>query len=346
MVELNLSGVVKQEHITHTEYNFENADDFYNVLLNFSDNMDTDLQSYHPAVQGQVRWMFRGHWDSDWELIPGIFRKNWYKKFMLKPHKGVSNSVITKRPQVIYIKNVDFIKISKKQKIKFQILMEYYLLERFMDTANSLGIECNYTPYLYEYYERIQEYFESGLAAMLPKWPDTNIWPLIASAQHHGLPTRFLDFTYNPFFAAFFAASYPFFEEYITKGKKHKKNKDLCIWAIDKKTATNIISTTHKKPLQEIPVTNNRLSNLFAQEGVLVLDPDANQKFMYNNGEWQGLETMGKPDSFIKFTLPQSKYKDLLRRLWENDITPARITPNLDRVTETLEYVHWLWTEK
>ncbi len=352
MVKKKLPKKIKDKNGKYTEYNFKDADHFYDVLLNFGDSMDTDLQAYHPAVKGQMRWMFRGHWRGHWGLIPGAFRpldknKNeWYEKFMLKPHTEISKSVITSRPQITYLKNVNFIKTSKKDKIAFQILTECFLLEWFMDTANSLGIECNHIPYFYEYYHFIKMEYEGNASGYFSKWPDSRIWPLIASAQHHGLPTRFLDFSYNPLFAAFFAASHPFFDEYVKKNPESTKNKKLCIWAIDKKTATNIISTTPDKALQEIPVTNNQSSNLFAQEGVLLMDPDANHKFIYNRNQWQGLETMGEPDSFIKLTLPQSKYKDLLRRLWENDITPARIMPNLDRVTETLEYKQWLWTEK
>ena len=370
MVKKKLPKKIKDENGKYTQYDFNNADDFYDVLSNFNDTMDAHLKPYHPTLEGQKRWIFRGHWHGDWGLLPGAFRpsdknKNeWYERFILKPHDKVIKSITNSRPQITYLKNVNFIKTRKKDKIAFQVLTECFLLEWFMDTANSLGIECNYNSYFYEYYNRINPQDGEPNYEDFLEWPHRKLWPLIASAQHHGLPTRFLDFSYNPFFAMFFATSYPFFDEYVKQNPESKKNDEkLCVWAIDKINITKMINTKSEadenlsnnplqekrdtnNPLQEIPVTNNRSSNLFSQEGILLLDTEANQKFILNNNEWQGLETMGEPDSFIKLTLPQSKYKDLLRRLWENDITPARIMPNLDRVTETLEYKKWLWTEK
>ncbi len=329
----------------YTEYSFETADAFYDVLLNFDDTLDKNLASYYPAMHGQNRWVFRGHWDNDWELIPSIFRKGWHKKFLLKPFNGPPYVDKIGKLQVAYLDKIDFIKVSPKNKLNFHIMMELILLERFMETANSLGIKCNYTPKPYTDYERVRMGLYDNAFLSLLDWPDSELWPLMALAQHHGVPTRLLDFTRNPFFAAFFAASYPFFEEYLTKRKRPKKNKKMCIWGIDKKNATHIISMTHDRPWQEIPTPSNRSSNLFAQEGLLMLDRGANDYFITKK-KWRDFQNMGQPDCFVKFTLPQSEYKNLLRRLWENDITPAQIMPNLDRVAQTLEYNHWLWTEK
>ena len=370
MVKKKLPKKIKGKNGKYTQYDFNNADDFYDVLLNFNDTMDAHLKPYYPALEGQKRWIFRGHWRGHWGLLPGAFRppdknKNeWYERFMLKPQKEIDKFPPDSRPQPISLKNVTFIEDEDEEgKVKFQILKECFLLDWFIDTANSLGIECNYNSYFYEYYNRINPQNGEPNDGDFFEWPHRKLWPLIASAQHHGLPTRFLDFTYNRFYAMFFSASYPFFDEYVKENPKSIKNKRLCVWAIDKINITKMINTKSeadeilsnkplqenrdiKKFLQEISVTNNQSSNLFAQEGVLLLDTEANHKFNHKKNQWQGLETMGDPDSFIKFTLPQSQYNKLLRRLWENDITPARIMPNLDRVTETLEYKQWLWTEK
>lgn len=38
-------------------------------------------------------------------------------------------------------------------------------------------------------------------------WPSPELWPVFALAQHHGVPTRFLDWSNDPHIALYFAAS-------------------------------------------------------------------------------------------------------------------------------------------
>lgn len=41
------------------------------------------------------------------------------------------------------------------------------------------------------------------------EWPPPELYEALAIAQHHGVPTRLLDFSYDPLVAAFFAAENP-----------------------------------------------------------------------------------------------------------------------------------------
>lgn len=342
------------EETRFKKYDFETAKDLYDVLLNFSDTMDNrDIgqHSYYPANDIKCNWIFRGHWDAAWYLIPSAFRKpdkhgkEWYEKFRLKPHRHTSPATLqpNRTERVFYIKNMTYSQQDDiDYKLKKQIEIESILLRNFMATANSLGIECNYTPSVYTYENELRDAFSENNMGKLKKWPDSGLLSIMALAQHHRLPTRLLDFTYNPLLAAFFAAKHSF----ENKFEEIPEDENLCIWAIDEKKIIDIMGSRSDKPWQKIPAPSSRSSNLFAQEGLLILDTLANTRFIDNEGEWQDFISMEKTSNFVKLILPKSECKELLRLLWKHDITPAKINPNLDSVTQTLEYKQWLWVEK
>ncbi len=328
-VEVERPKITRGEH--RDECNFKTAKGFYYTLLNFEDMIGEGLEPYDLAIHGQRRWIFRGHWESTRGLIPTAFRKESYEKIL--PEEKKATLKFTEKNHNL-----------RASVIIEQMMIEFSLLRQFMMTANELGIECNYTSSLLDYTNGIQDecYGQDGkciididnLPDSILNYPDSSILPLMSLAQHHGIPTRLLDFSYNPLFAAFFAASSPFFKEYINGNEEVDKEGDLCIWAISERERVSPF-------LKKIYAPSNRSSNLFAQEGVLVLDAKANENFK-NTGEWQDFKKLVSSRYLVKLTLPKSQYKELLNLLWKHDITPAKIRPNLDRATETLKYIQWL----
>lgn len=69
---------------------------------------------------------------------------------------------------------------------------------------------------------------------------DNSIWELMAVAQHHGLPTRLLDWTYSPYIALHFMSA-----------NMENFNKDGVIWCVDIKKTIKYLPIDMKKSLEQ-----------------------------------------------------------------------------------------------
>lgn len=301
---------------------FKDAQVFYDYMKNFFKN-----QKPHSVPEEFTlgsSWLFRGHWDADWDLLPVVFRED--KKDDLSGEDKENE---------------------RKKYLKTQVERESIgSLFQFMRLANRVGLDCSYSPAMVEYMALLRENYDKELNDdnIFKKWPRLDALPVMAKAQHHGLGTRLLDFSYNILTAVYFAAS----EIYVNRNDC-KTDKKIALWAFH---SNNMASLSHEKGKSRylfVPAEQNRNNNIFAQSGVLILDTEASERFL-ETGVWDNfLETAFSKSSkkysqkkIRRFTLPQSEAKKLLRLLNDDFLNPATIMPSLNNVVVAMDYSDWL----
>lgn len=126
------------------------------------------------------------------------------------------------------------------------------------------------------------------------RWPNPELLDLMAMAQHHGVPTRLLDWSNKPYVSAYFAAS-----SAVSHFHNWSAQDRLAIWAMD----LSKINLHTKIRIHRSPGATSR--HLAAQDGLFTIQAHSGIR----GGEFvtQGLEeqTDDLPEPlFLKLTLP------------------------------------------
>jgi hypothetical protein len=175
-------------------------------------------------------------------------------------------------------------------------------------------------------------HFESALikqfqkqAAPFLKISPHNILEWVALAQHHGLPTRLLDWTESPLTALFFA---------VEDTNKNYVNHDAVVWSLQ----ALVFRNENIQSLEELDsIVSKRLNNIYfpyhttsrmsAQQGCFTIHSQTNGKFI-------SLEDQASNGAISlileKFTIPSSRKEAIRHELDKLGINIFSLFPDLD----------------
>jgi hypothetical protein len=174
--------------------------------------------------------------------------------------------------------------------------------------------------------QSIFNFFKRQAHPLLKQIP-ANDWEWLTLAQHHGLPTRMLDWTYNPFVACYFAV-------------ESSSDSDGAIFALravtrlsDKKIAT-MSPFEVDKAYKYIPV--HVVGRLVTQEGLFTVQPQIETP----------LEDSLRPDwKLEKLIIPKELKRKMRYNLYRQGIHQASLFPDLDGLAKHLEWQHTVLPE-
>lgn len=270
------------------------------------------------ANLGTNNYIFRGQPCAE-PLFPKLFRDNQKEllKYLPSPFTQHTNTN----------KNINEIELAR---ILYDEVSAVIL---FLESADCVGLNTPlHLTSLKEHLEEFNALVTNNDADLNADYPNKYLVDAIALAQHHGVPTRFLDFTEYSLIAAYFAAY---------------KYEHIC----DDDYLVVYILSVHQsleKELQIIKPTRFGNPNMLAQKGIFVNIRSANKYFM-GNGEFPSIEDILEQnqlkDILGRVRLIGKQTKKLLQLLYGLGIYENSMMPSLDNSANSIKYLRRIFDE-
>lgn len=280
----------------HEVRSFETAEELLGVLAPIP---SLDTRTPNPE------FIFRGERNATWAPTPSALR-------------------ITSN-QTIAVKTIGMWGESQADN---QIFAEFHLLHSFIKACDRAVIGLPG-----DSYEFRTEWLDDQRGPVEQMYRDPSLWPaaahlpLLAAAQHHGVPTRLLDWSRNATIAAYFAAADVL--EYRERND-YDDNERFQIWALN----TEFLHI-YKERIELVAVPGANSPRLGAQQGVftLIRERAGRGRSATTTSAIDALvspnEDISKPKPLWKLTLPCSEAVRLLYLCHLNGVDASTVYPGM-----------------
>ena len=155
---------------------------------------------------------------------------------------------------------------------------------------------------------------------------NSNDWDLLALAQHHGLPTRLLDWTENPLAALWFA---------FIKEKSNDSDRVVWLFVVDSNKVIDLkVGDPFTQKITKVFKPNHITNRITAQNGWFTV-----HKFLKDEGKFIPLNKQTKyKKNFIKITFSNDLRIEMLKKLDRMGINHFSLFPDLKGLGN---YLNW-----
>ncbi len=300
---------------------------------------------------GSSPWVFRGHAQETWPLLPAAWRAENVIISNSKIEAATRFDIVQPRQHLNWFWQPNFWSraapfgeddASLSKELTIATTAEYLPVWDFFSRCDELGMP---TPLLGTAPDPVLE----------PNWLADPSNPLVgdellrfsdfpgalALAQHHGVPTRLLDWTRNPMAAAYFATE---------PMREIDDEANLVVWALHKRNSASVtlegtsfpgspggIAQRFDPTIAVVRPSTRYNPFLAAQEGLFTTISKSGIYFMKNNGKRPALEDFvveASPSETVlrKLILSHTHAADLIEILRREKISRSALMPTLDNV--------------